>query len=66
LSSFLEPHKRVEQAVLAVMVMVEAYVHGVWMRKVDPLVEQRRVYGIGKDRVSAICRVLDRQVRAFR
>lgn len=48
------------------MVMVEAYVHGVWMRKVDPLVEQRRVYGIGKDRVSAICRVLDRQVRAFR
>ena len=55
--SFLEPRKRAEQAILAVV--MEAYVNGVSTRKVDRLVEQLGVHGMSKDRVSAICRALD-------
>jgi putative transposase len=62
--SFLEPRKRAEQAILAVV--MEAYVNGVSTRKVDRLVEQLGVHGMSKDRVSAICRALDEQVQAFR
>jgi len=35
-------------------------------RKVDRLVEQLGIHGMSKDRVSALCRGLDDQVRAFR
>jgi putative transposase len=62
--SFLEPRKRAEQAILAVV--MEAYVNGVSTRKVDRLVEQLGVHGMTKDRVSAICRALDEQVQALR
>ncbi len=62
--SFLEPRRRSEQALLAVV--MEAYVNGVSTRKVDRLVEQLGIAGMSKDRVSAICRALDEQVRAFR
>ncbi len=62
--SFLEPRRRSEQAIVAVV--LEAYVNGVSTRKVDRLVEQLGIEGMTKDRVSAICRALDQQVELFR
>jgi putative transposase len=62
--SFLEPRRRSEQAIVAVV--LEAYVNGVSTRKVDRLVEQLGIEGMTKDRVSAMCRGLDEQVEAFR
>jgi putative transposase len=62
--SFLEPRRRSEQAIVAVV--LEAYVNGVSTRKVDRLVEQLGVEGMTKDRVSAMCRALDEQVELFR
>src|SRR5947199_1742367 len=62
--SFLEPRRRSEQAIVAVV--LEAYVNGVSTRKVDRLVEPLGIHGMSKDRVSALCRVLDDQVHAFR
>jgi transposase-like protein len=62
--SFLEPRRRSEQAIVAVV--MEAYVNGVSTRKVDRLVEQLGISGMTKDRVSALCRALDGQVDAFR
>jgi putative transposase len=61
---FLEPRRRSEQAIVAVV--LEAYVHGVSTRKVDRLVEQLGIDGMTKDRVSGLCRALDEQVQAFR
>jgi putative transposase len=62
--SFLEPRRRCEQAIVAVV--LEAYVNGVSTRKVDRLVEQLGIDGMTKDRVSALCRGLDEQVELFR
>jgi putative transposase len=62
--SFLEPRRRSEQAIVAVV--LEAYVNGVSTRKVDRLVEQLGIDGMTKDRVSQMCRGLDEQVDAFR
>jgi putative transposase len=62
--SFLEPRRRSEQAIVAVV--LEAYVNGVSTHKVDRLVEQLGLQGMTKDRVSALCRQLDEQVEAFR
>jgi putative transposase len=62
--SFLEPRKRSERALVAVV--QEAYVNGVSTRKVDRLVEQLGLRGISKDQVSRLCRGLDEQVRVFR
>jgi putative transposase len=62
--SFLEPRRRSEQAIVAVV--LEAYVNGVSTRKVDRLVEQLGIEGMTKDRVSALCRRLDEQVELFR
>ncbi|HYB29549.1 MAG TPA: IS256 family transposase [Solirubrobacteraceae bacterium] len=62
--SFLQPRRRSEQAIVAVV--LEAYVNGVSTRKVDRLVEQLGIDGMTKDRVSALCRALDEQVEAFR
>ncbi len=62
--SFLEPRKRSEQAIVAVV--MEAYVNGVSTRRVDRLVEQLGIHGMSKDRVSALCRALDEQVEIFR
>ena len=61
--SFLEPRRRAEQAIVAVV--LEAYVNGVSTRKVDRLVEHLGVGGMTKDRVSALCRALDEQVELF-
>ena len=62
--SFLEPRKRSEQALVAVV--QEAYINGVSTRKVDRLVEQLGLRGMSKDQVSRLCRGLDDQVRVFR
>lgn len=62
--SFLEPRRRCEQAIVAVV--MEAYVNGVSTRKVDRLVEQMGIHGMNKDRVSRLCGDLDGQVQAFR
>jgi transposase-like protein len=64
LPSFLEPRRRAEQALVAVV--QEAYVNGVSTRKVDRLVEQMGLRGLSKDQVSRMCRALDEQVEAFR
>ena len=62
--SFLEPRRRAEQALVAVV--QEAYVNGVSTRKVDRLVEQLGLHHLSKDQVSRLCRGLDEQVRMFR
>jgi putative transposase len=64
LPSFLEPRRRAEQALVAVV--QEAHVNGVSTRRVDRLVEQLGVTGLSKDQVSRLCRGLDEQVRVFR
>jgi len=62
--SILEPRRRAEQALVAVV--QEAYVNGVSTRKVDRLVEQMGLHGMSKDQVSRLCRGLDEQVAVFR
>ena len=62
--SFLEPRRRSEQAIVAVV--LEAYVNGVSTRKVDRLVEQLGIAGMTKDRVSVLCKALDEHVAVFR
>jgi transposase-like protein len=62
--SLLEPRRRHERALLAVV--QEAYVHGVSTRAVDHLAEALGLKGISKDQVSRICKELDGQVTAFR
>jgi len=61
--SFLEPRKRSEQALVAVV--QEAYVAGVSTRKVDQVVESLGLR-VSKSEVSRICQGLDEQVEAFR
>ncbi len=61
--SFLEPRRRSEQALVAVV--QQAYVNGVSTRKVDRLVEQLGVH-MSKDQVSRLCSGLDEQVAVFR
>lgn len=61
--SLLEPRRRAEKALHAVI--VEAYVKGVSTRKVDDLVRALGIDGISKSEVSRICRSLDDDVKAF-
>jgi transposase-like protein len=61
--SLLEPRRRAEKALHAVV--VEAYVKGVSTRKVDDLVKALGIDGISRSEVSRICKVLDEEVRAF-
>src|ERR671921_1019889 len=61
--SFLQPRKRSEQALVAVV--QQAYVCGVSTRRVDQLVESLGLR-ISKSEVSRICQGLDEQVDAFR
>lgn len=62
--SLLEPRKRSEQALLAVI--QEAYVKGVSTRKVDDLVKALGLSGIDKSKVSRITKSLDELVQDFR
>ena len=51
--SFLEPRRKAEQALVAVL--QEAYVLGVSTRKVDELVKSLGIAGISKSEVSRVC-----------
>ncbi len=63
--SFLEPRRRIDQALYAVV--MEAYVKGVSTRSVDDLVAALGVTsGISRSEVSRICQRLDQAVGAFR
>jgi len=62
--SILEPRRRIDQALYAVV--MEAYVHGVSTRSVDDLVAALGGTGISKSEVSRICAGLDEAVGAFR
>jgi transposase-like protein len=65
LPSILEPRRRIDQALYAVV--MEAYVHGVSTRAVDELVGALgAASGISRSEVSRICAGLDEVVRAFR
>jgi len=64
LPGFLEPRRRAEQALLAVI--QQAYVEGVSTRRVEDLVQALGCSGISKSQVSRICGALDVQVQAFR
>jgi putative transposase len=62
--SLLEPRRRIERALLAVI--REAYVHGVSTRKVDDLVAALGGCHVSKSEVSRICSELDQELAAFR
>lgn len=62
--SFLEPRRRAEKALLAVV--QSAYVEGVSTRKVDTLLQSLGLTGIDKSAVSRVCQALDEPVKAFR
>ena len=63
--SLLERRRRIDQALFAVI--MEAYVTGTSVRKVDDLVKALGVdSGISKSEVSRICVELDGEVAAFR
>ncbi len=62
--SLLEPRRRIEHAMLAVV--QEAYVLGVSTRKVDSLVQSLGISGISKSEVSRICAGLDEEVDKWR
>src|SRR5437764_418406 len=62
--SLLEPRKRAEHALVAVV--QEAYVHGVSTRRVDDLVQALGMQGISKSQVSRLCAELDNEVERFR
>jgi putative transposase len=64
LPTILEPRRRVDQALDAVI--MEAYIGGVSTRKVDSLVSALGSQsGISKSQVSRICQDIDQQVQAF-
>ena len=62
--SLLEPRRRAERALLAVV--QEAYVQGISTRRVDALVQALGMEGISKSQVSRVCADLDQEVEAFR
>jgi len=62
--SLLEPRRREERALLAVV--QSAYVEGVSTRKVDKLLQSLGLTGIDKSKVSRICKELDEIVKDFK
>jgi putative transposase len=62
--SLLEPRKRAERALVAVV--REAYVQGVSTRRVDDLVKALGLDGISRSQVSRFCEELDAEVERFR
>ena len=62
--SLLEPRRRAERALLAVV--QEAYVLGVSTRRVEDLVDALGIASISRSEVSRICAALDAEVEAFR
>ena len=64
LPSLLDPRRRTERALLAVV--QEAYVAGVSTRRVDDLVRAMGIEGMSRSEVSRICAALDAEAEAFR
>jgi putative transposase len=62
--SLLEPRRRAERALLAVV--QEAYVLGVSTRRVEDLVDALGIASLSRSEVSRICAALDAEVEAFR
>jgi len=62
--SLLEPRRRAEKALVAVV--QEAYVEGVSTRKVDDLLVALGLTGIDKSAVSRACKALDEVIEPFR
>jgi transposase-like protein len=62
--SLLEPRRRAERALLAVV--QEAYIAGVSTRRVEDLVEALGIASLSKSEVSRMCAALDAEVEAFR
>ncbi len=62
--SWLEPRRRAEQALVAVV--AEAYVQGVSTRKVEAVVQALGISGISRSEVSRLAASLDAAVDAFR
>lgn len=62
--SFLEPRRRAEKALVAVV--QEAYILGVSTRKVDELVQALGMKGVSTSQVSRLSAELDEVVEAFR
>src|SRR5262249_39995310 len=62
--SLLEPRRRAERALLAVV--QEAYLGGISTRRVDDLVRALGIEGISRSESSRICAALDAEVTAFR
>ena len=62
--SWLEPRRRGEQALVAVV--AEAYLRGVSTRKMEAVVQAMGSAGMSKSEVSRLCASLDSQVKAFR
>ena len=62
--SLLEPRRRTERALLAVV--QEAYLGGVSTRRVDELVRALGIEGLSRSEVSRMCAALDAEVEAFR
>jgi putative transposase len=62
--SLLEPRRRAERALLAVV--QEAYVLGVSTRRVEDLIEALGIASISRSEVSRICAALDAEVETFR
>ena len=62
--SWLEPRRRGEQALVAVV--AEAYLRGVSTRKMEAVVQAMGIAGLSKSEVSRLCGSLDSQVKAFR
>ena len=64
-ASLLEPRRRIDQALHAVI--MQAYIEGVSTRSVDDLVQALGIdSGVSKSQVSRICAKLDVEVDAFR
>jgi len=62
--SLLEPRRRAERALLAVV--QEAYVAGVSTRRVEDLLAALGIASLSKSEVSRMCAALDAEVEAFR
>jgi transposase-like protein len=65
LPSWLEPRRRAERALCAVVV-AQCYVEGVSTRRVDDIARQMGIGQISKSQVSRICAELDELVAAWR
>src|SRR5919106_1730922 len=65
LPSFLEPRRRAERA-LAAVVVAQCYVEGVSTRRVEDIAQAMGITSLSKSQVSRVCAELDELVAAWR